>query len=483
MFYRRVMLRKVVIGFCYLLCVFSVCAQHGPLFFNGDGTFRILQLTDLHLMPADTAACNATEEIVRSVAAAERPNLIAVTGDVVTGQPAQAGWQRVYRLFDSLGIPFVLTYGNHDGEYVSKPQTTAMMAASRHYAADAATDYALPVCDSTGKPQAVVYVFDSNDYPTDKNLGDYDWIHFDQVAQYRNTSRAFTNANGGAALPSVALFHIALPEHGRVLDDPSTIGNRLEGAGAPADINGGLFGSMVECGDVMGVFVGHDHENDYVGQHHNIALGFGRATGVGAYGSLPRGARVIELKQGQKAFDTYTVTPQGRDATYYYPSGLNSAEADTMTYLPAVKAKPYRRGVSYTYYEGLMKAVAQIDTCRLAGRGEMPNFDISQAPAQDHFAYRFKCLIKIPERGVYKFHTRSDDGSVLRIDGVTVVDNDGGHSARLRDGKIALEAGWHRLELDYFENYMGQELEAGVTSRTLSTRPIPSEWLYTERRK
>lgn len=28
-------------------------------------------------------------------------------------------------------------------------------------------------------------------------------------------------------------------------------------------LNSGLFNAMLECGDVMGVFCGHDHNNDY----------------------------------------------------------------------------------------------------------------------------------------------------------------------------------------------------------------------------
>ena len=43
--------------------------------------------------------------------------------------------------------------------------------------------------------------------------------------------------------------------------------------------------------------------------------------------------------------------------------------------------------------------------------------------------------MKIPERGVYRFYTFSDDGSKLYIDGKLIVDNDGGHSGRRAEGK------------------------------------------------
>ena len=36
----------------------------------------------------------------------------------------------------------------------------------------------------------------------------------------------------------------------------------------------------------MGVFVGHDHDNDFIGIDKGIALGYGRVTGADAYGEM-----------------------------------------------------------------------------------------------------------------------------------------------------------------------------------------------------
>ena len=97
----------------------------------------------------------------------------------------------------------------------------------------------------------------------------------------------------------------------------------------------------------------------------------------------------------------------------------------------------------------------------------MKNFSIEEVAVPDHFAYDFRTLVKIPERGVYRFYTFSDDGSKLYIDGKLIVDNDGGHSGRRAEGKVALEAGYHELHLLYFEDYMGQELEVGYSGRNV----------------
>ena len=63
---------------------------------------------------------------------------------------------------------------------------------------------------------------------------------------------------------------------------------------------------VVLTGDVMGVFVGHDHDNDYAVMWHGILLAYGRYTGGNTvYNHLPNGARVIVLKEGQRTFDTW----------------------------------------------------------------------------------------------------------------------------------------------------------------------------------
>ena len=70
--------------------------------------------------------------------------------------------------------------------------------------------------------------------------------------------------------------------------------------------NTGMFTAMMEAGDVMATFVGHDHDNDYTVMWHDILLGYGRYSGGNTvYNHLTHGARVIILKEGLREFDTY----------------------------------------------------------------------------------------------------------------------------------------------------------------------------------
>lgn len=470
-----------------LLFSFTLCAaaQQPALRFN-EGKFRIAQFTDLHIMPG-SAKSAATFATVKSVLSSERPQLAVLSGDVVTYDPATEGWRQVIDLFNEAQVPFAVTMGNHDAEYLTKDSIYTLLMQSPWFVGEKGPkeigglgNCLLPIQGKRGTTAALIYLIDSNDYQPRQLLGHYDWVHFEQIAWYREQSRRYTEANGGQPLPAVGFFHIPLPEFEMVANHPERFGNYLEGAVAAPYLNTGLFATMVQQRDVMGLFCGHDHDNDFIGLHKGMALAYGRVTGNEAYGQLKRGARMIELHEGSFHFDSWITTADGREEAWYYPSALNSVEERTMNYLPAVatSTKGRRNGVAYDYYEGKCKKVEQITTGKLLKKGTMAQPSIKEAPVDDHFAYIFRTLLWVPTRGVYRFYTYSDDGSQLEIDGQLVVNNDGGHSARRAEGKVALEAGLHQLTLFYFEDYMGQDLEVGYSSKEIDECPLPASQLY-----
>jgi hypothetical protein len=75
-------------------------------------------------------------------------------------------------------------------------------------------------------------------------------------------------------------------------------------------VNTGLFSALVEMGDVKGVFVGHDHINEYCYKREGISLCYGGGAGFGAsYGdsTFSRLARVIEWSyNGSSGVQTVT---------------------------------------------------------------------------------------------------------------------------------------------------------------------------------
>ena len=255
-----------------------------PTFAFKDGKFKVVQFTDLHWTPR-SPGCAETEATIRAVLKAEQPALAVLSGDVVTDDPAREGWEAVVNLFNELKMPFIVTMGNHDAEYLAKDDIYDFLMQSPYYVGEKGPkdikgcgNCVLPVQGADGKVEAVLYFLDSNDYQPEKLYGAYDWIHFDQIAWYRDQSARFTQANGGQPLPALAFFHIPLQEYGEIVGDNKTYGTKNEGIAA-SRLNSGMFTSFIEMQDVMGAFVGHDHDNDYLGINKGILLAFGRVTG------------------------------------------------------------------------------------------------------------------------------------------------------------------------------------------------------------
>ena len=449
-----------------------------------EGKLKIVQLTDIHWDP-QSKNCAQTAQTIEAVLALEKPDIAMLTGDVVTEKPGPEGWKAIIALLEKAQVPFTVMMGNHDAEVMPKQEIYDLLAQSPYFIGEKGPEtihgcgnYVVPVYGADHKTtKALLYCIDSNDYPESKDYGTYDWIHFDQVAWYRQTSARFTKENGGNPLPALAFFHIALPEYDAIPNNGTMLGEKNEGSGA-SKINSGLFASFIEMGDVMGAFVGHDHDNDFIGTHYQIALAYGRVTGTDAYGDLERGMRVIELKENERSFDTWVRTPSKKGDIFYYPSGLTSLDEEQMSYLPATTTKAGKPGVAYTYYEGKFKSTADVLKAQPVKEGTFRNFSIKEAAADDHFGYQFRSLINIPEKGVYKFHIYSDDGARLFIDGQEVIDNDGSHSAGEATGKVALEKGFHEIRVIYFEDYMGQALEIGITGKSLPKQVIPDDMLF-----
>ena len=146
------------------------------------------------------------------------------------------------------------------------------------------------------------------------------------------------------------------------------------------------------------------------------------------------------------------------------PSRTLALSAVKAEFLPPVFVTGLTGGVRYTYHEGVFDSVESMEASKEAAHGVMPDPSIEKAPQEDHFGYVFEGYIDVPERGVWSFMTKSDDGSVLEIDGRRVVDNNGSHAAVAATGRIALDKGLHAFRLLYFEDYEGQELSWGWKS-------------------
>lgn len=292
----------------------SVQAETPVLKFNREGKFRIVQFTDVHFKYGNPASDIALERI-KEVLDAEKPDFVIFTGDVIYARPADKGMLAVLELVADRKIPFGVVYGNHDNEQGMSREELLKVIQSVPYnlttqaeGISGVTNFILPVKSSDGNKDALIlYCLDSHSYSSVKGIGGYDFLKADQIDWYRKNSKAFTAANGGTPVPSLAFFHIPLPEYNQAAADEGAIlvGTRMEKACAPA-LNSGMFTAMKQQKDVLGVFVGHDHDNDYVVSWKGILLGYGRYTGGNTvYNDLSNGARVIEMTEGKRDILTW----------------------------------------------------------------------------------------------------------------------------------------------------------------------------------
>jgi hypothetical protein len=325
-------------------------APRPKLRFRPDGTFVIVQLTDIHWHNGEPED-QRSRALIERVLDAERPDLVALTGDVVGGydsrDPADALRQAVAPLL-ARGVPWAMVFGNHDDEgYLSRldllrvQQELPLCLTQRGpETLTGVGNYVLRLASARGPAlAAALYFLDSGSY-TSTGPGGYAWIAPDQIAWYRrqaqSLARAYAQAPPGVPraerLPALAFFHLPLPEYEDVWDCEPCVGLKYEPVCCPA-LNSGFFTALVEAGDVMGTFVGHDHVNDFTGERYGVRLCYGRAGGYSSYGceGMPRGARVIRLSEGQRTFDTWLRLDDGTVPAAgppHLPAGRRAGEAD-----------------------------------------------------------------------------------------------------------------------------------------------------------
>lgn len=298
-----------------------------PMRFREDGGFKILHVTDTHLHEDNV------EESMRLIALAcdaEQPDLVMLTGDLAMEDTIEETTQRVDQLmqvFESRSIPTAVTFGNHDSENGAYTREE-VMALYNSYTCSISVDdgealtgcgtYLIPILSSkSDEVKFNLWVFDSGDYDGE---GHYANVAEDQVEWYKTRSAEIENQNG-KKIYSLAFQHIIVPEIYDALEKVDfwvpyavkriyhedeyyrfskeyTNYGLLNEMPCPGYYNHGQFAAMVERGDVLAMFTGHDHTNAFGVKYQGIDIVNSLSTRYnGDAFSTQYGYRVIELDE------------------------------------------------------------------------------------------------------------------------------------------------------------------------------------------
>jgi len=147
----------------------------------------------------------------------------------------------------------------------------------------------------------------------------------------------------------------------------------------------------------------------------------------------------------------YRITPKNA----VKPVGYEVFYLDNLSYLPTLSnKKPALRGNSF----------------------EITSAEIGDK-IKENTVIRFKTQIKIDQVDSFTFYTRSDDGSKLLINGKLIVDNDGDHGVREKEGKIDLKEGVHQLEVLWFNGGGDGWLDVYIESANMPKQILPTTML------
>lgn len=348
-------MKKVLSIFLAIVMCFAVAVpafavnKTSELQFGADGKFKVMMISDTQ----DSIFKDVAElKLIAASIEQEQPDLLVFSGDQLTdfypGATVKGLKKCLSNIFDEIektGIPFLVTFGNHDHDHEDIWPLEEQLAFYQQYSncivpedRFGAGTYNVPVMSSDGKSIAFnVYMMDTNNKRADGDaLTGYEGVYPEQVEWYKQTSDELKAANGGKVVPSLVIQHIPCKEIYQFLDevpykesgkdDVFSLDNfkwyRLNDkvidgvlgevpCSEPLNSHTGQYQAWVEKGDIVGAFFGHDHVNSFYGKTDDgIIMGYNGGTGFSTYGRHgDRSVRIFEIDEKDPAnFETYELT-------------------------------------------------------------------------------------------------------------------------------------------------------------------------------
>lgn len=321
--------------------------EKGNYYFTTDGDFKVMQLTDVHLGGGFLFA-DGDKRAIHAVAAmieVEKPDLVIVTGDTSFAVPWSGTLDNsiahgyFQRLMENLGVYWTITLGNHDSEkynYHNRAAVAEMyMKDELEYCLFSAGpkdifgegNHIITVKNSLGLITESFVMIDSNAYTDADIFGlgwDYDNVHDDQIAWYRDTIEYYTGKNRRVfesldealrpsdfnldAVRSYMYMHIPpeemLKAYNEAAEGDITDKDKYGIAGEEGQVvysssyPDKLFETVVELGSTKGIFFGHDHLNSLKFTYQGVLMAYGYSIDYSAYAGstgYQRGCTILTL--------------------------------------------------------------------------------------------------------------------------------------------------------------------------------------------
>lgn len=337
-----VFMKRILSLFLAAAILFSLCitanADNSELSFGSDGKFTVLQISDPQ---DDQYPAYDMLNLIKTAIKNTDPDLIIFTGDIVedrrsgdsgvddedgregvcvydengeivydkTLENVKATCKAVFSAAETAGIPFAVAQGNNDHivgltseDWLSiYAEYKNCLVTDESGDKDGMIDYNLEIKGKDGKTVFNIWLMDTGT----EGVGE------EQIAWYKSESAALKAENGGVPVPSIAFQHIQVADIGNLFEichmwDEGAKERDLKICRLNREIasghNSGVlvpgetseeFKAWKECGDVLGAYFGHKHNEGYTGTWDGIELGF--TYGAEFAKSGPYGFRVFTV--------------------------------------------------------------------------------------------------------------------------------------------------------------------------------------------
>jgi hexosaminidase len=134
-------------------------------------------------------------------------------------------------------------------------------------------------------------------------------------------------------------------------------------------------------------------------------------------------------------------------------------------------------GLHYSYHEGEFRSADDVRALQPVREGVAAAVRLQGSEREERFALHFTGHVHARTDGIYTFSLSSDDGSRMRIGETVAIDHDGPHGTSAKTGQVALAAGWHAIEITYYQAGGGRSLSLSIAAPGQALAPVPASLL------